>query len=99
IQVLTHAIMNSVTPIIALCKVIEESLLEARNASGGPITARDDDSNDLLRSVASIQSRGDGLLRFVQAYRSLTSLPALNRKPVIVGNLLNDTVTLMAPTL
>src|SRR5690606_2425068 len=31
IKVLTHEIMNSVTPIIALCKVIEEALLAARD--------------------------------------------------------------------
>jgi nitrogen fixation/metabolism regulation signal transduction histidine kinase len=98
IKVLTHEIMNSVTPIIALCKVIEQSLSETVQA-GTAFETRGCDSNDLLRSVASIQSRGDGLLRFVQAYSSLTSLPAPNRKAVDVGRLLNDTITLMSPTL
>jgi nitrogen fixation/metabolism regulation signal transduction histidine kinase len=99
IKVLTHEIMNSVTPIIALCKVIEDSLSEASGAPTGGLAVRGYDPGDLLRSVASIQSRGDGLLRFVQAYGSLTSLPAPNRKPIEVGRLLNDTVTLMAPSL
>jgi len=97
IKVLTHEIMNSVTPIIALCKVIEESLGGA-DAKG----LRPDelpDADDLRRSVASIQSRGDGLLRFVQAYRSLTSLPKPNRQPVDVRELLAETITLLAPTL
>ena len=94
IKVLTHEIMNSVTPIIALSKVIEQSLSEAPDDAGA--TA---DSSDLRRSLGSIQSRGDGLLRFVQAYSSLTSLPAPNRKTVDVSRLLNDTVRLMAPTL
>jgi two-component system nitrogen regulation sensor histidine kinase NtrY len=94
IKVLTHEIMNSVTPIIALSKVIEQSLSEASNAAGAK-----EDSSDLRRSLAAIQSRGDGLLRFVQAYSSLTSLPAPNRKTVDVSRLLNDTVRLMAPTL
>ena len=98
IKVLTHEIMNSVTPIIALCKVIEQSLKETANAPAILQTLGAYDSNDLLRSVASIQSRGDGLLRFVQAYSSLTSLPAPTRKPVDVERLLYDTVTLMAPT-
>ena len=97
IKVLTHEIMNSVTPIIALCKVVEESLAPA--AAG---TQRPDelpDADDLRRSVASIQSRGDGLLRFVQAYRSLTSLPKPNRRRFDVGDLLAQTVTLLKPTL
>src|SRR5690606_543541 len=93
IKVLTHEIMNSVTPIISLCKVIEESL-SAATASGHAARPLElADADDLLRSVASIQSRGDGLLRFVQAYRSLTSLPKPNRKRVDVAALLRETVT------
>jgi signal transduction histidine kinase len=98
IKVLTHEIMNSVTPIIALCKVIGDSLTEA-TAAGAPIHPSElPDADDLLRSVASIQSRGDGLLRFVQAYRSLTSLPKPDRKRVDVASMLEETVTLLAPT-
>lgn len=97
IKVLTHEIMNSVTPIIALCKVIEESLAGAADSARSPADLPDAD--DLKRSVASIQSRGDGLLRFVQAYRSLTSLPKPERRPVDVRELLAETVTLLAPTL
>jgi signal transduction histidine kinase len=97
IKVLTHEIMNSVTPIIALCKVIEESLAGVADGARRPDELPDAD--DLKRSVASIQSRGDGLLRFVQAYRSLTSLPKPERRPVDVRELLAETVTLLAPTL
>jgi signal transduction histidine kinase len=97
IKVLTHEIMNSVTPIIALCKVVEESLTGA--AAKGQRPDELPDADDLRRSVASIQSRGDGLLRFVQAYRSLTSLPKPNRREVAVAELLAQTVTLLAPTL
>jgi len=93
IKVLTHEIMNSVTPIIALCKVIEETVLEGA-------AAQDEEApDDLLRSVASIQARGDGLLRFVQAYGSLTSLPKPNRRRVELDDLLRQTVTLMHPAL
>jgi nitrogen fixation/metabolism regulation signal transduction histidine kinase len=98
IKVLTHEIMNSVTPIIALCKVIEESLTEATSADSARRLSELPDADDLLRSVASIQSRGDGLVRFVQAYRSLTSLPKPNRKRVDIAALLEQTVTLLAPT-
>jgi two-component system nitrogen regulation sensor histidine kinase NtrY len=95
IRVLTHEIMNSVTPIIALSKVIEDSLLEEPGASARPPAERE----DLLRSVASIQSRGNGLLRFVQAYSSLTNLPRPKSRRVEVANLLEQAAALMAPVL
>jgi signal transduction histidine kinase len=97
ITVLTHEIMNSVTPIIALSKVIEETLTEAAAADPARPSAMPAATTDLLRSVASIQARGDGLLRFVQAYRSLTSLPQPNRRRVELASLLEQTVTLLAP--
>ncbi len=95
IRVLTHEIMNSVTPIIALSKVIEDSLLAEPGDSARPPTER----TDLLRSVASIQSRGSGLLRFVQAYSSLTNLPRPKARDVDVANLLKQVDALMAPVL
>lgn len=95
IKVLTHEIMNSVTPIIALSKVIEDSLLEELEGSARPATER----ADLLRSVASIQSRGSGLLRFVQAYSSLTNLPRPKFRDVDVADLLKQVDALMAPVL
>lgn len=98
IRVLTHEIMNSMTPIIALCKVIERSLLDSPDPNVGPQDAEPYDSDDLRRSVASIQSRSDGLLRFVKAYSSLTSLPPPNRRVVDISRLLDDTVTLITPT-
>jgi two-component system, NtrC family, nitrogen regulation sensor histidine kinase NtrY len=99
IKVMTHEIMNSVTPIIALSKVIEESILEGavdRIGTSDPASA---DKEDLLRSVASIQSRGGGLLRFVQAYSSLTSLPLPDRSRIEVSELFEQLDTLLTPTL
>ena len=95
IKVLTHEIMNSVTPIIALSKVIEDSLLEELERSARPAAERE----DLLRSVASIQSRGSGLLRFVQAYSALTNLPRPKVRDIDVGHLLKQVEALMAPVL
>lgn len=95
IKVLTHEIMNSVTPIIALSKVIEDSLLEELGGSARSPAERE----DLLRSVASIQSRGSGLLRFVQAYSSLTNLPRPKSRVIDIAHLLQQVDALMAPVL
>src|SRR5690606_29485014 len=95
IKVLTHEIMNSVTPIIALSKVIEDSLFAEIDGTARAPAER----ADLLRSVASIQSRGSGLLRFVQAYSSLTNLPRPRFRDVEVADVLRQVETLMAPVL
>jgi signal transduction histidine kinase len=99
IKVMTHEIMNSVTPIIALCKVIEESILEGAVDRIDTASPPSTNKNDLLRSVASIQSRGGGLLRFVQAYSSLTSLPLPDLSRIEVSELFDQLNTLLAPTL
>lgn len=97
IRVMTHEIMNSVTPIIALTKVIEDSLLQSD--ADGSDSAAAEERKDLLRSLASIQSRGSGLLRFVQAYSTLTNLPRPRTADVDVAGVLKQVDTLMAPTL
>jgi two-component system nitrogen regulation sensor histidine kinase NtrY len=98
IKVLTHEIMNSVTPMISLSKVIEDTLLDVRCGSS-PKNLTSEEEADLLRSVASIQSRGSGLLRFVQAYSRLTNLPRPKLSQIDVAALLDEVRTLMAPTL
>jgi len=100
IKVMTHEIMNSVTPIISLSKYIEDTLV--KEADGGPLHAGDlrpEDRDDLVRSVGSIQSRGSGLLRFVQAYSKLTNLPRPRLSDVDVAGLLEQVGTLILPTL
>lgn len=99
IKVLTHEIMNSVTPIIALTKLVEDRLMnkDTGRLKAGPLDAEERD--DLARSLASIESRGNGLLGFVQAYSSLTGLPRPKIRDVGVEALFDRVVSLMAPEL
>jgi nitrogen fixation/metabolism regulation signal transduction histidine kinase len=92
-RVLTHEIMNSVTPIVSLTHLMQETL-----ADHGPALDRET-HNDLLRSASAVHSRGSGLLQFVQAYRSFTALPAPAIAPVPVRSLLEGVRTLMADAL
>ncbi len=64
IRVLTHEIMNSVTPIISLSKLIQETL-----------AAEGDERSDLARSANAVHSRSSGLLEFVKAYRKFATVP------------------------
>jgi two-component system, NtrC family, nitrogen regulation sensor histidine kinase NtrY len=99
LKVLTHEIMNSVTPMISLSKVIEESLLDVRCGKEPAKELAPDEEEDLLRSAASIQSRGAGLLRFVQAYGALTNLPRPRLTTVGLAALLEQVARLMRATL
>jgi len=71
IRVLTHEIMNSVTPIASLASTVND-LLDAEK-TGGEI-------GDMRGAVETIQKRSEGLLHFVDAYRSLTRIPRPNFK-------------------
>jgi len=73
IRVLTHEIMNSVTPIASLAGTAGELLADAQ-ASGVP-DATDAAVRDAKDAVDTIAQRGIGLVHFVENYRRLTHLP------------------------
>jgi two-component system nitrogen regulation sensor histidine kinase NtrY len=76
IRVLTHEIMNSVTPIVSLSGLIRESLIDESLAPATFRKLSSSEQHDMLRGVTAIHTRGSGLLDFVQAYRSFARLPA-----------------------
>ena len=99
IKVLTHEIMNSVTPIISLTKLIRDRLVDEKTGELAVQDLASDERHDLARGLASIQSRGSGLLKFVQAYSVLTNLPRPSIADVDVAVLLDHVHALMAPAL
>jgi signal transduction histidine kinase len=98
IKVLTHEIMNSVTPIVSLSSVIKEALV---NDSGLLTIASltGDEKMDLVRSLLAIETRGKGLMRFVQSYNNLANIPKPYFTNVAVAALLERTSVLMLPEL
>ena len=76
IRVLTHEIMNSISPITSLTKVISGYF---RKQDGEiPLTSEEIDDQKIRRTLsglATIEETGLGLLDFVDKYRSFTSLP------------------------
>lgn len=64
-RVLTHEIMNSITPISSLATTVHELLDE--DGAGH--------KEDIREAIQTIERRSQSLLRFVQAYRSLTRIP------------------------
>lgn len=80
LQVLSHEIMNSLTPLASLAQSAGE-LLDERTDEGRRL-ARD--------SIAVIARRTDGLHRFVDAYRELARLPPPSPRPTSLATLLTD---------
>ena len=99
IKVLTHEIMNSVTPIISLTKLIRDRLVDEQTGALALQDLASDEQHDLARGLTSIHSRGSGLLKFVQAYSVLTNLPRPSIVDVDVAALLDRVHALLAPVL
>ena len=73
IRVLTHEIMNSVTPISSLAATVDEELIEHLEEEGGQLNQSD--LEDIHLAVQTIQRRSEGLIRFVSDFRNLTRIP------------------------
>ena len=70
IRVLTHEIMNSITPISSLASTVRGLLPDSAHAS----SLNSDTLPDVHTALETIQSRSEGLLHFVEAYRQLTNI-------------------------
>ena len=99
IRVLTHEIMNSVTPIISLSKLIQETLSGDGPNPASPLALSAGERSDLLLSANAVHSRSSGLLEFVKAYRSFAAVPVPTFAEVDVRPLLERVRTLMADAL
>ncbi len=78
IRVLTHEIMNSVTPIVSLSStagsLLGTSISEGRNG----IELDGERLEDVKGALDTISKRSEGLLHFVDDYRNLTRIPTPN---------------------
>jgi signal transduction histidine kinase len=86
--------MNSVAPISSLATTAD-SLLE--DIGKGDAATDTEHLNDVRGAVSTIARRSEGLLSFVQAYRSVTRVPTPDRKRFRVSDLANSVSDLMRP--
>ncbi len=95
IRVLTHEIMNSVTPISSLSNAINETFENTNGQKSELAKISDDDFEDILSSLKTIENRSKGLLKFVSSYKQLTRIPKPDFKEVNLTELLNHCRTLL----
>jgi len=76
IRVLTHEIMNSVSPVISLTKSITKQYTNQKNNK--PIEPGNITTQTVAKTISglhTIRDTGEGLIDFVSKYRSLSRLP------------------------
>jgi len=87
--VLTHEIMNSVTPISSLAGIVEEELKpHVKEDNNEPLTK--DQLGDIHLSLQTISKRSEGLIHFVKEFRSLTSIPKPRPVQIDIRTLLEE---------
>lgn len=79
IRVLTHEIMNSITPISSLAGTVRGMLLDESEDDTVKMHELDEEDVESVQSALStIEKRSQGLLNFVEIYRNLTRIPKPN---------------------
>lgn len=99
IRILTHEIMNSVTPISSLTETMQGMLVnrDGKQTPAGDIS--EETIADIRFSLETIQKRSEGLLKFVETYRKLTRVPRPTLETVGVNDMFTSVERLMHETL
>ncbi len=86
VRVLTHEIMNSITPVTSLAATAADVVNDVLEKSGGdsPIAT---DLADLHDAVTTVARRSDNLMQFVDSYRQLTRLAPPEKKRIQISDL------------
>lgn len=91
VHVLTHEIMNSLTPVASLSHTAYGLLGEFRGA------LPEDVGTDLSTALDAIRRRADSLVDFVASYRSLSNVPAARPERVRLDALFERVAALVGP--
>ncbi|UCG27749.1 MAG: ATP-binding protein [Bacteroidales bacterium] len=96
IRVLTHEIMNSITPIASLSSTLDIMLKGISNNKGESSLKMDMATVDeIQQALQTINKRSTGLLHFVNTYRNLTRIPKPNFTITKVKELFKNILLLM----
>ena len=95
LSVMTHEIMNSITPISSLADTLQRNI---QTAIEQPSTTNLE-LEDLNSGIKTIKNRSEGLLKFAKTYRSLSKVTKLNLQRVKVSELFQNIQLLMEPSI
>jgi two-component system, NtrC family, nitrogen regulation sensor histidine kinase NtrY len=95
IRVLTHEIMNSITPIASLSSTLEIILKGYPKGIEGSTLVENESLQEIENALQTINKRSRGLLHFVDTYRNLTQIQKPNFTFIKVANLFNNVKLLL----
>ena len=87
IRVLTHEIMNSITPIASLSSTLELMLKDFNSDHDKDAPMNHETVDEIQQALQTINRRSNGLLHFVNTYRNLTRIPKPNFKITNISEL------------
>ena len=90
VSVLTHEIMNSITPVASLAKtaldIMQDIVGDVKDKTQAS-PELSEDLDDVLEAIQTVARRSEGLMTFVTSYRRLTRLPEPNKKNIKICEL------------
>ena len=86
VRVLTHEIMNSITPVTSLAATAKDVVDDVVLKTGADSPLRED-LEDLRDAVHTVARRSDSLTQFVNSYRQITRLAPPEKKRIHVGDM------------
>ena len=95
IRILTHEIMNSVTPIASLTETMQTLLEDKQGNQKKTADLQEETIKDIRFSLKTIHKRSEGLLSFVETYRKLTKIPQPVIEIILVKEMLEEILQLM----
>lgn len=88
-KVISHELMNSITPIRSLAQNMEEIVAQEDLSN--------DDLKDIKESVSAMIHRSDHLQNFIDSYRKLAMLPSPNKEMLELDAVIDNVLKIMAP--
>lgn len=96
IRVLTHEIMNSVTPISSLAATVESELESQIFAEDFKVeNISKEDLSDFHMALQTIHKRSEGLIKFVSDFRNLTRIPIPQLEDILICDLIKPILSLL----
>ena len=97
-HVLTHEIMNSISPVHSLIDTLNLQL-QKLSYDGSSLEMDQEVHQDLLTGASIIKKRSEGLMQFVERYGMLASLPKLEVTTIELDQFLEDLEKLISSEL
>lgn len=78
VRVLTHEIMNSMTPVTSLARTAADLMADVDTGGNETIA-------DARAAVETLARRADGVMHFVESYRQISRTPQVNRQTFVAA--------------